>query len=269
MASKTTQNQNQITRWSVMLGVNPGYDNTVHFTPDLAIQKAIPFIRQRFSGYSEVGVAPAAAVYNRAWGCPDGGEVGVVLKGNIKGNMSEDQKEQIEESLAALMADLGQSTGTVEYELLSINGCDHRNSTYIQNEYEENVERSEDTLIKSSFTDNESGIHFHIRLCGDMEEIGNLLQNQMETVEDGEYTVTGVLTRENVAVCYKGTQNLVFAPDCNAYLDALNKVVETVQDYLCGDPVIDVSSVGDEINDVPNKPLLSDGTEDFDPGDDL
>ena len=49
MASKTTQNQNQITRWSVMLGVNPGYDNTVHFTPDLAIQKAIPFIRQRFS----------------------------------------------------------------------------------------------------------------------------------------------------------------------------------------------------------------------------
>lgn len=76
MASKTTQNQNQITRWSVMLGVNPGYDNTVHFTPDLAIQKAIPFIRQRFSGYSEVGVAPAAAVYNRAWGCPDGGEVG-------------------------------------------------------------------------------------------------------------------------------------------------------------------------------------------------
>lgn len=183
--------------------------------------------------------------------------------------MSEDQKEQIEESLAALMADLGQSTGTVEYESLSINGCDHRNSTYIQNEYEENVERSEDTLIKSSFTDNESGIHFHIRLCGDMEEIGNLLQNQMETVEDGEYTVTGVLTRENVAVCYKGTQNLVFAPDCNAYLDALNKVVETVQDYLCGDPVIDVSSVGDEINDVPNKPLLSDGTEDFDPGDDL
>lgn len=64
-------------------------------------------------------------------------------------------------------------------------------------------------------------------------------------------------------------QNLVFAPDCNAYLDALNKVVETVQDYLCGDPVIDVSSVGDEINDIPNKPLLSDGTEDFDPGDDL
>ena len=250
MTSKTTQNQNATTRWSVMLGVNPGYDNTVHFTPDLAIQKAIPFIRQRFSGYSEVGVAP-------------------VLKGNIKGNMSEDQKEQIEESLAALMADLGQSTGTVEYESLSINGCDHRNSTYIQNEYEENVERSEDTLIKSSFTDNESGIHFHIRLRGDMEEIGNLLQNQMETVEDGEYTVTGVLTRENVAVCYKGTQNLVFAPDCNAYLDALNKVVETVQDYLCGDPVIDVSSVGDEINDVPNKPLLSDGTEDFDPGDDL
>lgn len=28
--------------------------------------------------------------------------------------MSEDQKEQIEESLAALMADLGQSTGTVD-----------------------------------------------------------------------------------------------------------------------------------------------------------
>lgn len=265
MTSKTTQNQNATTRWSVMLGVNPGYDNTVHFTPDFAIQKAIPFIRQRLSGYSEVAVEPAAAVYNREWGCPDGGEVGVVLKGNVR----EDQKEQIEESLAALMADLGQSTGTVEYESFGINGCDTRNSTYIQNEYEENVERSEDTLIKSSFTDNESGIHFRIPLRGDMEEIGNLLQNQMETVEDGEYTVTGVLTKESVAVYYEGTQNLVFAPDCNAYLDALNKVVETEQDYLCGDPVIDVSSVGDEINDVPNKPLLSDGTEDFDPGDDL
>lgn len=47
MASKTTQNQNQITRWSVMLGVNPGYDNTVYFTPDLAIQKAIPFINTK------------------------------------------------------------------------------------------------------------------------------------------------------------------------------------------------------------------------------
>ena len=265
MTSKTTQNQNATTRWSVMLGVNPGYDNTVHFTPDFAIQKDIPFIRQRLSGYSEVAVEPAAAVYNREWGCPDGGEVGVVLKGNVR----EDQKEQIEESLAALMADLGQSTGTVEYESFGINGCDTCNSTYIQNEYEENVERSEDTLIKSSFTDNESGIHFRIPLRGDMEEIGNLLQNQMETVEDGEYTVTGVLTKESVAVYYEGTQNLVFAPDCNAYLDALNKVVETVQDYLCGDPVIDVSSVGDEINDVPNKPLLSDGTEDFDPGDDL
>lgn len=138
------------------------------------------------------------------------------------------------------MADLGQSTCTVEYESFSIYGCDTRNSTYIQNEYEENVERSENTLIKSSFTDNESGIHFRIPLRGDMEEIGNLLQNQMETVEDGEYTVTGVRTKESVAVYYEGTQNLVFAPDCNAYLDALNKVVETVQDYLCGDPVIDV-----------------------------
>lgn len=88
------------------------------------------------SGYSEVAVEPAAAVYNREWGCPDGGEVGVVLKGNVR----EDQKEQIEESLAALMADIGQSTGTVEYESFGINGCDTRNSTYIQNEYEENVE---------------------------------------------------------------------------------------------------------------------------------
>ena len=84
MTSKTTQNQNQTTRWSVMLGVSPGYDNTVHFTPDFAVQKAISFIRQRLSGYSEVAVEPAAAVYNREWGCPDGGEVGVVLKRNRK-----------------------------------------------------------------------------------------------------------------------------------------------------------------------------------------
>lgn len=167
------------------------------------------------------------------------------------------------------MADLGQSTGTVEYESFGINGCNTRNSTYIQNEYEENVERSEDTLIKSSFTDNESGIHFRIPLRGDMEEIGNLMQNQMETIGDGEYTVTGVLTKDDDMIYYEGTQNLVFAPDCNAYLDALNNVVETVQDYLCGDPVIDVSSVGDEMNDIQNQPLLSDGTEDFDPGDDL
>lgn len=42
-----------------------------------------------------------------------------------------------------------------------------------------------------------------------------------------------------------------------------------MQDYLCGDPVIDVLSVGDEMNDIQNQPSLSDGTEDFDPGDDL
>ena len=61
----------------------------------------------------------------------------------------------------------------------------------------------------------------------------------METLQYGEYTITGVLTNDGKNVYYEGTQNLVYAPNYRAYLVALNKVIEAMNECICGEPVID------------------------------
>lgn len=239
--SKITNNT--MISWSVMLGVNPGYDNTAHLTPECALQKAMPFIRYHLlkPGYTKLRVVePAIAVYNRALGCPDGGESGVVIKGDIYPYL----QNQTESRISNLMADLGQSTGTIEY---AAHVSDYEvlySSTYIQNEYEENAARSEYTLTSSTFNiKNESGIHFRIPFSplfiGNMSNLGQLLQDQMETLQYGEYTITGVITNDGKNVYYEGTQNLVYAPNYRAYLVALNKVIEAMDECICGEPVID------------------------------
>ena len=72
-----------------------------------------------------------------------------------------------------------------------------------------------------------------------MNKLGQLLQDQMDTLQDGEYTITGVLTNDGKNVYYEGTQNLVYAPNYRAYLVALNKVIEAMNECICGEPVID------------------------------
>lgn len=104
--SKITNNT--MISWSVMLGVNPGYDSTAHLTPESAMLKAMPFIRQHLMkpGDTKISGEPAIAVYNRSCGCPDGGEAGVVIKGAFYPYM----KKLTENSISNLMADLGLST---------------------------------------------------------------------------------------------------------------------------------------------------------------
>jgi len=237
--SKITNNT--MISWSVMLGVNPGYDSTAHLTPESAMLKAMPFIRQHLMkpGDTKISGEPAIAVYNRSCGCPDGGEAGVVIKGAFYPYM----KKLTENSISNLMADLGLSTGTIEYAAHVSDFETLYSSTYVQNLFEENAEKSEDTLIKSTFTENESGIHFRIPFSslflGNMNKLGQLLQDQMDTLQDGEYTITGVLTNDGKNVYYEGTQNLVYAPNYRAYLVALNKVIEAMNECICGEPVID------------------------------
>lgn len=237
--SKITNNT--MISWSVMLGVNPGYDSTAHLTPESAMLKAMPFIRQHLMkpGDTKISGEPAIAVYNRSCGCPDGGEAGVVIKGAFYPYM----KKLTENSISNLMADLGLSTGTIEYVAHVSDFETLYSSTYVQNLFEENAEKSEDTLIKSTFTENESGIHFRIPFSslflGNMNKLGQLLQDQMDTLQDGEYTITGVLTNDGKNVYYEGTQNLVYAPNYRAYLVALNKVIEAMDECICGEPVID------------------------------
>ena len=237
--SKITNNT--MISWSVMLGVNPGYDSTAHLTPESAMLKAMPFIRQHLMkpGDTKISGEPAIAVYNRSCGCPDGGEAGVVIKGAFYTYM----KKLTENSISNLMADLGLSTGTIEYAAHVSDFETLYSSTYVQNLFEENAEKSEDTLIKSTFTENESGIHFRIPFSslflGNMNKLGQLLQDQMDTLQDGEYTITGVLTNDGKNVYYEGTQNLVYAPNYRAYLVALNKVIEAMDECICGEPVID------------------------------
>lgn len=232
---------NTMISWSVMLGVNPGYDSTAHLTPESAMLKAMPFIRQHLMkpGDTKISGEPAIAVYNRSCGCPDGGEAGVVIKGAFYPYM----KKLTENSISNLMADLGLSTGTIEYAAHVSDFETLYSSTYVQNLFEENAEKSEDTLIKSTFTENESGIHFRIPFSslflGNMNKLGQLLQDQMDTLQDGEYTITGVLTNDGKNVYYEGTQNLVYAPNYRAYLIALNKVIEAMDECICGEPVID------------------------------
>ena len=237
--SKITNNT--MISWSVMLGVNPGYDSTAHLTPESAMLKAMPFNRQHLMkpGDTKISGEPAIAVYNRSCGCPDGGEAGVVIKGAFYPYM----KKLTENSISNLMADLGLSTGTIEYAAHVSDFETLYSSTYVQNLFEENAEKSEDTLIKSTFTENESGIHFRIPFSslflGNMNKLGQLLQDQMDTLQDGEYTITGVLTNDGKNVYYEGTQNLVYAPNYRAYLVALNKVIEAMDECICGEPVID------------------------------
>lgn len=237
--SKITNNT--MISWSVMLGVNPGYDSTAHLTPESAMLKAMPFIRHHLMkpGDTKISGEPAIAVYNRSCGCPDGGEAGVVIKGAFYPYM----KKLTENSISNLMADLGLSTGTIEYAAHVSDFETLYSSTYVQNLFEENAEKSEDTLIKSTFTENESGIHFRIPFSslflGNMNKLGQLLQDQMDTLQDGEYTITGVLTNDGKNVYYEGTQNLVYAPNYRAYLVALNKVIEAMDECICGEPVID------------------------------
>ena len=230
--SKITNNT--MISWSVMLGVNPGYDSTAHLTPESAMLKAMPFIRQHLMkpGDTKISGEPAIAVYNR-------GEAGVVIKGAFYPYM----KKLTENSISNLMADLGMSSGTIEYAAHVSDFETLYSSTYVQNLFEENAEKSEDTLIKSTFTENESGIHFRIPFSslffGNMNKLGQLLQDQMDTLQDGEYTITGVLTNDGKNVYYEGTQNLVYAPNYRAYLVALNKVIEAMNECICGEPVID------------------------------
>lgn len=142
--SKITNNT--MISWSVMLGVNPGYDSTAHLTPESAMLKAMPFIRQHLMkpGDTKISGEPAIAVYNRSCGCPDGGEAGVVIKGAFYPYM----KKLTENSISNLMADLGMSSGTIEYAAHVSDFETLYSSTYVQNLFEENAEKSEDTLIK-------------------------------------------------------------------------------------------------------------------------
>ena len=245
---RTNNNQDQLT-YQMCLGVIPGYDSSVKLTPKEALEIAKPIIEERLSeflvsGHSIHSIQPSFAEYPTFWGCPSGGEPAITLIGKIRN----DQKESFEEAIKFVMAELGQSTVTIEY-----NSETRYSSTYIQNEYKDN-KRSVDTLENTKMTSNEEKCqHFEIRINGGLEENGIKLQKAMEEAskEKDAYIITGVvrpgndmlfmryINPERVSMpdgevsiltrcrnleeqtIFEGTQNLCFAPDNDKYLAAV------------------------------------------------
>ena len=142
-----------------MIGVEFGYLGK-NPTPDEALKRATPSIYKRLAemehpiNKNDIDIKPAAAIYREIQGCPEGGEVGVVVTTKIHENELNDMRKQV----GLLMADLGQSTCTVEYDT---NG--QKSSDYIENTYEKNKPRSENTLISNTVNENTVGVHFRIK----------------------------------------------------------------------------------------------------------
>ena len=225
----------RVNSFSVMLGVNPGYDGNAIVTPEDAIKRAMPYITETLGVH--VIVDPAAAAYDREWGCPDGGEVGVLISGTFSDEVN---RRELENQISILMAHLGQSTGTVEYHGISVDVP----STRIVNSY--NGQQCMETFESAEMIENkEAGIHFVITTRGDIQDVISMLQDQMETVDPKtEYTITGYLHETaDGKLIYEGTQNPAFAPDSQKYLDALDKVIKESGIEIDGVEIRDVDPI--------------------------
>ena len=206
-----TLHNTQKESFSVMLGVQSGYFVS-NLTPEEAMEKAQPIIEK----YGlDVKIFPAAALYKSEWGCPDGGEVGVILEGKVDAS----QKKTFEEMLSNIMAELGQITSTVEYA--TPDGS--RSSTYIQNTYAEG-DRSLSTKEKTEYTpSNADGVHFTAHIVPGINAENRIIDqiNSVDTNKD--YAITGVCKYDGYEIIYQGSQNPIFAPDTEKYLQALKE----------------------------------------------
>ena len=192
-------------KFKMMIGVNPGYGhenegltpeialNTGKSVSEFALVKAMKICR-------ECKVSLASAVYPTEFGAPAGGELGVVVEGEIP----ESEEEKLLKAVEFMMGILGQNTVVVEFSengksfgsaFLSEGGKKVSRMGAQENELERFITR----IPKSS-------------VGGNITKLGSLLQSQMTKAGEGRYLITGIITEgkteEGVEYYeYSGTQN--------------------------------------------------------------
>ena len=180
-----------------MMGVQPGYGQD-NLSREEALAKATPVIGKYLSG---VVIAPAVALYKSAWGCPAGGERGVMIRGTAA------DQATLENSVATIMAELGQSAATIVFPYGPA-------IAYIQNTYADGAERGLTTLLRTEVK--RSATTYFIAHI-DAADAG-AIQGIIDATPDDEIIITGVLEDAGL---YSGTRVFVPAEREQAYVDAV------------------------------------------------
>lgn len=190
--------------YSFMIGVLPGYGHENEaLTPESTMVIGKKAVAQAYSEEQKQcleQIRLASAVYPTAFGCPQGGELGVQVEGTCA---SEAELQGLIETIKKMMKGLGQSTVTVE--IVDSNG--RRGNMYISKNGE-NIEWNTEAA--------NSPEHYSVKIpqeCVGFTELGHRLQEAMNIAENrGKYITSGVLVSgvdENGRAYYEysGTQN--------------------------------------------------------------
>ncbi|MBQ7668050.1 MAG: hypothetical protein IJS47_01845 [Clostridia bacterium] len=213
--------------YKMMLGVNPGYGHeNENLTPESAMKLGSASAIRNFPGeiLQRARMYRAAAIYSTDFGCPRGGEVGVQLEGEV----SIDKMEELINGVKAMMADLGQTTVTIEWEVVGHSF----GSTYI-------CEGGK----RAYYNAPTEGIeHFSVKIPEEVVEfrsLGAKLQSAMQEVSrkevngHGFYMTSGILIQKVDAngrkyYEYAGTQNPSYGQlDKELYQESVVRTVDT------------------------------------------
>ncbi len=217
---------------SFAIGVMPGYAGHTDITPEVAAQSVLSRLQEE--GITDAKVTPATAVYLQDWGCPDGGEPVAYVNLSIPPQ----EIDSLRITISSMMADLKQSTVTVEYSpvvndvtLEKTRICD-----YIVNKYSSD-ERSIDTLEDveiSRYVSQGKEFTFQTNNRSDIDavKLGTYIQDLEKAYMDkGEYIPTGILVRnDSQTVTYEGSSNPVFGQNPNHYSQVFDNFTKEITD---------------------------------------
>ena len=108
-------------RWTLTLGVTPGYNLDAQTPPDLnaigaSYQRIAQAVYASSGVYVSATLAESRALYSRDWGCPEGGELTVTFSGSCNLSFAEPDayRAALEQVARALKAEFRQETALLE-----------------------------------------------------------------------------------------------------------------------------------------------------------
>ena len=218
-------------KFKFMMGVLEGYghDNK-GLTEEKTIALGTEAIRENIPAEIEVdSISLASAIYPEAFGAPKGGEMGVLVEGEIR----EEEQEIFYEGLKKAMQRLGQNTVTVEFS----EGDKSLGSAYVSEKGEkvERFETSKESVeslrvrIPDEFLENGLG--------SSLQRVGSQIQDKLQSEREGAYLITGVLTERKDEYGkyyeYTATQNPVYGQTSrDEYMDSTVEMFKKFSTHL-------------------------------------
>ena len=179
-------------------------------------------------------VIPAFAVYSANFGCPAGGEVGVQIEAEMEDGQTEEVfRKSVIETIKVAMANLSQSTTTIEWSNDGMN----IGTTYIvdggktihENDALSGIEHFSVVLGEKS-SDEE-----YVRTGSAIQKAMDVVSNTSVGGNDGKYyMISGIMTQtENGEIQFGASQNPMYGQTDNAlYRKSVEKTIMMVMKEL-------------------------------------